>query len=152
MTFQFVFAVCFVILICILSVWMLVLLRNAKRSIFWPRIKAKITYCKVSVATGSDNINNNWSINLVYAYNVRGIEYKSSRYFFGSKVVGFSTKRMIELEEKFKSGEYIDISYNPSNPEIATIEAGIHKNLQVGGAIVFFLLLISIQVLITSLS
>ncbi|MCM4171962.1 DUF3592 domain-containing protein [Arenibacter sp. TNZ] len=105
----------------------------AKQSLQWPKINGV-------VEKGLD-FPLSKIINFLYTYEINGTTYKGKKPFFANSFKNFPKRKASNLMDTYTVGRQIKVFYNPSNPNISTLEPG-RKDGVVGALLLLFLLLL----------
>lgn len=70
------------------------------------------------------------TVNITYWYSVSGVQYCSSRVYFGSEI-SFSTnkERQEQMVREYKEFSKVQVYYNPEKPQESVLETGFHDEL-----------------------
>ena len=109
----------------------LVQYRTGKASSGWPSVKGKVTLATVNVTSSTDedgSTSKRYSPRVEYTYSVSGRNHSGSQVVIGSQAT-YGSRAGAEAKLTYRSGQQVDVYYNPEKPSQAVLEAGA-----VGGA------------------
>jgi hypothetical protein len=74
-------------------------------------------------------VNENWHVQVDYAYTVAGQAYRGSRLAFGY-VASNKRQAHAEIYEKLKAAKSVDVRYDPDDPTSSALSYGFHRSIQ----------------------
>jgi hypothetical protein len=101
-------------------------LRTAKASAGWPAVKGKIVLAGVETSSSTDedgSTSRRYSPRVEYAYTVSGRKYTSHQAAVGSRRT-YGSRSAAEAKLAYRSGQQVDVYYNPQKPSQAVLEPG----------------------------
>ncbi len=105
-------------------------LMGVTRARHWPTISCRVISSRVQTHTGGKG-GPTYSVDILYAYNVDGREYRSNRYdFMGGSSSGYSSKAAIVA--RYPPGATAQCYVNPSDPNDAVLEREFQPVMLVG--------------------
>lgn len=99
-------------------------LRNASASKTWPATPGKVTTSELS-RHRSDKGSTTYSANVVYDYQVDGVDYTANRVSFGS-ARSSNPSGARQVLNKYKTGTQVQVHYSPKDPTLSVLEPGVH--------------------------
>jgi hypothetical protein len=105
----------------------------------WLRVPGEVVYTEITV-NRDDDFQKIYSASIEYRYQVKGVEYFSSRYAFGysGSRMQFLAKRLIK---KYPPQSLVQVRVNPQKPSEAVLVAGLIGSHF--GTLIFIVLLIA---------
>jgi hypothetical protein len=110
--------------------------RRSLQAAAWPTASGTITHLEVLEHPGGGNPNigttgSTYEVQVRYAYAVDGVAYEGSRLAFGFRGSGSQTEQC-ELYRKLKQAKTVDVHYDPSDPAVSCLSAGLNWSIQLG--------------------
>jgi len=102
----------------------------------WPAQPCTVISSRVQTHSGSDSTT--YSVDILYAYEVNGREYKSNRYkFMGGSSSGWASKAAIV--QRYREGSKAVCYVNPADPTEAVLERGYTADIWLGAIPLVFI-------------
>lgn len=122
----------------LLFVWL-----PARRTHDWPRVTGVVTRSAVarqSTSTGYGNPNTFHKAALRYRYTVKGRKYEGRAHRFGGSLALSLPGRAEAIAARYRTGDEVDVYYDPRRPARACLEPGEETSLFMAGVSAVFLL------------
>ena len=110
------------------TLWGVVVLKNAKASASWSSVQGEVTESRVVSDTKrkSDGRRETYyRANVIYRYEIETTEYTCNKVSFG-EVSTDRTSLAHEVVKRYPTGKEVQVYYDPKNPEKAVLETGVN--------------------------
>jgi hypothetical protein len=101
--------------------------RTGKASGNWPSTKGKVVLTEVKESSSTDedgSTSRRYSPRVEYAYTVSGRKYTSDQVAIGARWQ-YSSQAKARAKLAYRSGQQVDVYYNPQKPDQALLEPGV---------------------------
>jgi hypothetical protein len=116
--------------------------RDAMRAQGWPTVDGTLERCEVVERRGVDDDDSSWQLDVAYAYVVRGVSYRGTRFAFGHGG-GSDDAPYRAIAEKLVHLPYVRVHYDPAHPAEAVLDTSVPGGLTYLGRVGFALAIVS---------